>query len=292
MTYDLSHLPVSVRPQAFGSAEDRIRQVHTAHWVGYPRADIFLEHFERLFRYPACTRMPCILLYGDSGIGKTMILEKFARAHRPTYDDKLGQEIRPVLLAQMPSGPDERRLYASLLAEIGAPFHTAERLATLETLTHVMLQRMRARMVVFDEVHNLLAGSQCEQRRALNVLKTLANVLQAVIVAVGTRDALLAIQTDAQVARRFEPLELPRWSENDSFRAFVASLLKAMPLRRVSPITDRDCIRLLLRKTDGITAQICAIIAQSAEIAITNGSESIDLGLLQHVSDRQHLQPH
>ena len=45
MTYDLSHLPVSIRPQAFGSAEDRIRQVHTAHWVGYLRADVFLEHF-------------------------------------------------------------------------------------------------------------------------------------------------------------------------------------------------------------------------------------------------------
>ncbi len=43
MTYDLSHLPVSVRPQAFSSAEDRIRQIHTAHWVGYPRADLFLE---------------------------------------------------------------------------------------------------------------------------------------------------------------------------------------------------------------------------------------------------------
>jgi Cdc6-like AAA superfamily ATPase len=292
MTYDLSHLPVSVRPQAFGAAEDRIRQVHTAHWVGYPRADLFLEHFERLFRHPACTRMPCALLYGDSGIGKTMILEKFARAHRPVYDDKLGQEVRPVLLAQMPSGPDERRLYASLLAEIGAPFHTAERIATLETLTHVLLQRLRVRLVVIDEVHNLLAGSQREQRRALNVLKTLANVLQAVVVAVGTGDALLAIQTDAQVARRFEPLELPRWRESDAFRAFVATLLKVMPLLKLSPITDRDGIRLLLRKTDGITAQVCAIIAQSAEIAIVNGSESIDLGLLQHVSDRQHLQPH
>src|ERR1039458_5230014 len=157
MTYDLSHLPVSVRPQDFGAAEDRIRQVHTAHWVGYPRADLFLEHFERLFRHPARTRMPCALLYGHSGVGKTMILEKFARAHRPVYDDKLGQEIRPVLLAQMPSGPDERRLSASPLAPNGLPFHTAERLATLETLTHVMLQRMRARMVVFDEVHNLLA---------------------------------------------------------------------------------------------------------------------------------------
>lgn len=48
MTYDLSHLPASLRPQAFGCAEDRIRQVHTAHWVGYSRADLFLEHFERL----------------------------------------------------------------------------------------------------------------------------------------------------------------------------------------------------------------------------------------------------
>jgi putative transposase len=48
----------------------------------------------------------------------------------------------------------------------------------------------------------------------------------------------------------------------------------------------------LMRKTDGITAQVCAIIAQSAELAIVNGSESIDLGLLQHVSERQHLQPH
>jgi hypothetical protein len=102
-----------------------------------------------------------------------------------------------------------------------------------------MLQRMRARMVVFDEVHNLLAGSQREQRRALNVLKTLANVLQAVIVAVGTRDALLAIQTDAQVARRFEPLELPRWSENDSFLAFVASLLKAIPVVRKNSVSAR-----------------------------------------------------
>ena len=292
MTLDLSHLPVSVRPLAFGSAEDRIRHIHTVHWISYPRADIALGHFERLFRYPACTRMPCVLLYGESGIGKTMILEKFARAHRPVYNDKEGHEIRPVLVSQMPSGPDERRLYAGILTEIGAPFHTAEKIATLETLTHVMLRRLCVRVVVFDEVHNLLAGSQREQRRALNVLKTLANVLQAVIIAVGTRDALLAIQTDAQVARRFEPLELPRWTEDASFRAFVASLVKVLPLRKASAITDRECIQLLLRRSDGVTAQVCAIIAQSAEIAIQNGSETIDLALLDHVARRQYLEPH
>jgi Bacterial TniB protein len=34
----------------------------------------------------------------------------------------------------MPSGPDERRLYAEILTEIGAPFHAAEKIATLEML--------------------------------------------------------------------------------------------------------------------------------------------------------------
>jgi hypothetical protein len=48
----------------------------------------------------------------------------------------------------MPSGPDERRLYASLLPEIGAPFHSAERIATLETLIHVLPPCLRVRMDV------------------------------------------------------------------------------------------------------------------------------------------------
>jgi hypothetical protein len=40
------------------------------------------------------------------------------------------------------------------------------------------------------------------------------------VVAVGTGGVLLATQPDAQVASRFEPLELPRWRESDAFRAF------------------------------------------------------------------------
>jgi hypothetical protein len=49
-------------------------------------------------------------------------------------------------------------------------------------------------------------GANCgrEQRRALNLLKLLTNELKIVIVAVGTSDAFHALQTDVQVASRFE----------------------------------------------------------------------------------------
>ena len=39
-------------------------------WVAFPRAGIAVEELERRFHYPTCARMPCMLLYGDSGMGK------------------------------------------------------------------------------------------------------------------------------------------------------------------------------------------------------------------------------
>jgi hypothetical protein len=55
-------------------------------------------------------------------------------------------------------------------------------------------------LLCIEEVHHLLAGSHREQRKALNLLKFLANELKIVVVAVGTSDAFHALQTDVQVA--------------------------------------------------------------------------------------------
>ena len=37
----------------------------------------------------------------------------------------------------------------------------------------------------------------------------------------GTSDAVLAVQSDAQMSSRFPSVELPRWSESEEFRSFV-----------------------------------------------------------------------
>jgi putative ribosome biogenesis GTPase RsgA len=90
MTLDLSHLTAATRELAFHDAKARILLVQTARWVAYPRAGIAVEELERRFHYPSCARMPCMLLYGDSGMGKSMILEKMERQHPSTYDERKG----------------------------------------------------------------------------------------------------------------------------------------------------------------------------------------------------------
>jgi hypothetical protein len=135
MTLDLSHLPKTIRERAFDGNQDRIRQVRAANWVGYARATRALDRLEELFEQPSCARMPCLLLYGESGMGKTMIVEKFLRTHPPQFERGTGVEHRPVVIVQMPAGPDGRRFYAKVLRELSVPFSSYWRADALERAT-------------------------------------------------------------------------------------------------------------------------------------------------------------
>jgi replication-associated recombination protein RarA len=291
MTLDLSHLSAPTRELAFQDAKARIRMVQTARWVAFPRAGVAVEELERRFHYPTCARMPCMLLYGDSGMGKTMILEKMERQHPRSYDERSGITKRPVLIIQMPPSPDERRFYSRILEVLGAPYSLREQIGALEGRVIHLLKEMGTQLLFIDEVHHLLAGSQRDQRRALNLLKFLTNELKIVMVAVGTSDAFHALQTDVQVASRFEPLLIPRWTATDAFRAFVVAYGKLLPLRKASPFGEPDMIRALITQSAGITGRVTWLLARAAEIAIQDGSEFIDSGVIERVSERFRLLP-
>ena len=286
MTLDLSHLSTPTRELAFQDAKARIKLLQTARWVAFPRAGIAVEELQRRFHYPTRARMPCMLLYGDSGMGKTMILEKMERQHPKSYDERRGITKRPVLIIQMPASPDERRFYTRILDVLGAPYSLREQMAALEGRVIHLLQEMGTQLLFIDEVHHLLAGSQREQRRALNLLKFLTSELKIVIVAVGTSDAFHALQTDVQVASRFEPLLIPRWSETEAFRAFVVAYGRLLPLRKASPFGEPEIIRALITQSAGITGRVTWLLGRAAEMAIQDSSEFIDAGTLERVSER------
>jgi hypothetical protein len=65
-------------------------------------------------------RMPCLLLHGESNIGKTQIVGKFVWDHPPTFDEQRGVEKRQIISMQMPPLPDQQRFYSALLFELGA----------------------------------------------------------------------------------------------------------------------------------------------------------------------------
>ncbi len=202
----LAHLLPAARKQAELEKDERILGLLRDRWIDYPRATQALQQLERLYETPRRDRMPCLLLHGDSNIGKTKITAKFRRAHPNEFDERSGVERCPVVAMQMPPTPDQHRFYSGLLFELGAPHNAAAGLASLERLAREILKRVSPRMLVVDEVHHLLAGTYREQRASLNLLKFLANDLQISMVLVGTRDAVLALQTDTQMISRYNAI--------------------------------------------------------------------------------------
>jgi len=78
------HLHASIRSVADDSADLRIRRIRNDRWVSYARAEVALSAMEDLLTFPKRTRMPNLLLVGPTNNGKTMIVEKFRRAHPQT----------------------------------------------------------------------------------------------------------------------------------------------------------------------------------------------------------------
>lgn len=184
---------------------------------------------------------------------------------------------------QMPATPDQHRFYAALLFELGAPHSATASLSTLERLARDLLRRIAPRMLIVDEVHHLLAGGHREQRASLNLLKCLANDLKLTVVVVGTSDALLVLETDAQMRSRFTPFEVPRWRESDQFRRLLSAFERVLPLRRPSDLAQRSIVEFLLGASAGITGEVSRLLNEAAELAITDASERITLKHLEHV---------
>jgi len=285
---DLSHLTPVVRPVAMLPNEERIQLVRADRWIGYTRARTMLQRLEELFAWPSKQRMPNLLIIGPTNNGKSMIIEKFRRDHLlAAVHEHADHELIPIVVVQTPSEPSVGRFYARLLASIGAPLRPRATVAELEHVTLKVLRSVQAKIIVIDELHNVLAGAIDVRREFLNLLRFLGNELRIPIVGVGTRDAYLAIRSDDQLENRFEPLPLPVWEEGNELLSLLASFGAILPLKRPSIIATEETARYILSRTEGTIGEMAQLLTAAAVVAISSGEESINqrtLGLAAYLS--------
>jgi hypothetical protein len=284
---DLNHLIPSAQKTAQLPGAERIARIRADRWIGYTQAQKALVKLEELFTHPERQRMPNLLIVGPTNNGKTMLVEKFRRQHPVTTSDDTQTEQIPILAMQMPSDPTISRFYTMLLYSLNAPSFGSRRVSDLEELSLRILRQVGLRMLVIDELHNVLAGSGPQQRQFLNLLRFLGNELRIPLVCVGTKEAYLAIRSDDQLENRFEPFSLPLWTLDDEFSSLLASFAAVLPLRRASQLHLPDIAHYILSKSEGTIGEITTLLTRSAILAIETGSECIDrkiLGLVDYSS--------
>jgi hypothetical protein len=274
MNLDHPHLAPQTAALMNMADDLRVKATRTDRWIGFSRARHVLEHLQFLCDHPPSTRPPGLAIYAHSGMGKTMLVEKIRRANPPIVDTFAGAEIVPVLSISLSSKPSERRIYAQLLGSAGVNVRHAMTLVEMEVRALTLLKQLKVRVIVIDEVHNLLAGSPREQRVILQLFRHLSNELKASLVCLGIADARDAIAGDTQLARRLDQIALPRWKADEEFQGLVVAIFRSLPLRRPSVLSAQS-LRTLARATDGITAKVFGMLNELAVEAIRSGREQI-----------------
>jgi type II secretory pathway predicted ATPase ExeA len=227
--------------------------------------------------------MPNLLVVGESGSGKSTILRRFELENSVEMDEECNP-IVPVLKFDMPPEPSESRFWSTILNELMIAHKSTERVSEKQRRAEQNLLFCKVKMLVIDEIHNLLHGSIRQQRQFLSVLKNLSNKLQIPLVLSGTRESILIMHTDAQLSSRFTVTGIDKWKLDREYLRLLASFERLLPLQKESKLASEILATKIFRMSDGNLGAISRIIESAALHAIRTGEERITVNILDSIN--------
>lgn len=260
-------------------ATSRIRWLTQQRWIGYPRALEVLAKLERLLDCPRQTRMPNMLLIGSSNNGKSNLIKHFVERHAPDENTSGENIICNVLNIETPPSPSEASLYSEILGHLFEKVPSGSTDVKRARVVKV-LRGIQLKILIIDDLHNMLAGASIKQQQYLNVLKYLSNELRISIVGCGTGDLLRAVSIDPQIQNRFPPEFLPKWQMSKEFRQLLMSFERLLPLKKPSGLHESHLAAKALAMCEGTIGELSLLLNAAAEQAILTGDEHITLEIM------------
>lgn len=261
---------------------DRIQEARTVKWIGYTRALEVLDLMDDLITHPKIHRMPNLMLIGESNNGKTMIINRFQELNSSEIDMD-GVTQLPCVVVECPPTPDEGRLYNAILSKLYVPHKAHAHIDQKRDQVIGVLKNIGLKILILDEIHNVLSGVPTKQRQMLNAIKYLGNTLQIPIVVAGTIDALRAMVTDPQLANRFDRFILEPWPLDKEFIRLIASFERSLPLLKPSNLTSKELATKIYMMSEGIIGEIYNLLSDATIAAIQSGDEQITLKTLEGI---------
>jgi len=261
--------------------DERIDNILKSKWIGYTAADQILSRLEDLMIHPQVHRMPSILIYGETNNGKTTIINEFMRRHPVSYDENGSNTELPVVRIEMPPEANQDSIYMALLRELYVPFQPNAKKEEKANQVFMVMRRLKVRILIIDELNNLLDANRLKQNQVINTIKYLSNTLKVPIIGVGTNEAKNVFRSDRQLSNRFKPIELPKWKLDLEYRKLLVSFEKILKLKNQSKLDSKDLAIEIMSMSEGWIGEISDIVKQAAILAIRNDDEIISLELLR-----------
>lgn len=266
---------------------ERLDDLKRAAWIGYEKAVKIRASIEELLTWPGGPRMPGYAIIADSFNGKTSILSNIARRINPdpptagTGPQPSVPPTRPFFLFQSPPEPDENRLYDEILGSLSMLGSPRESPTSKVNRIKVMFTNLEVKLIGIDEFGFQQAGTPGRQRKALNALKYLGTEIGRPIVLAAVPETLNLLQSDPQIANRYEPLHLPKWkASSPDLPRLLTSFEKVLGLKKPSGLHEPEKASRIVAEGDGVLGHMDSLLRRLARQAIETKAERITLASL------------
>jgi hypothetical protein len=220
-------------------------------------------------------------ILGESGTGKTTLLEGFIARHKSHRND-YGMEV-PILFASVPSSPTVRSLAGELLRAFGAPDWDKGTELQMRNRLQVLMKGARTHMVIIDEFNHFYdRGKNKIMYNVADWLKKFIDDTQKTLVVAGLPACKIVVNQNEQLARRFlAPIELPRfdWRNVDQRAQFIGVLgafyTELSKRYRVPEFQSDQMAFRFYCATGGLIGYLSKVLRVAERNAISTGNNTI-----------------
>ncbi len=280
-----AHLDPRVRHLAAAPDDQRRACILADLWVPYPAGEQAVEILLWLVRQAPRLKMPSFLFCGNPHMGKSKIIERFNELLALDLAADPGRDT--ALVVPTPPTCDERRIYDAILLAMEFRTPMEINLSRLQRIVIDQLTARRVRLLIFEEMQQMVEQRAPVVRVCLNTLKYLSNELRLSIAGFGSGEAKALINLDAHLAVRFSVVELESWTQRKPWlRKVVENRISLMPFRHPTKV-DRPLLEALRQQTKGRVGDYFDFLESAGLLALDEGAEYLTPDLIDRGAQRR-----
>ena len=225
---------------------------------------------------------PCALIWGDTGAGKSALIDKFRDDHK-RYE-KPDRSVMPVVYCVLPTKLSERGLLIKILKSMRQEIDDYKDLDEDDLLQLIVyyVNKLGIELFIIDEAHGFL---ERESRRlvydATECLKNLIIVTKRPFILFGLPWCLHAIEQNPQLASRFlrrrylSPFMITKAEDRAVYLDFLDMLDEELGFEEKAGLKEQDIALRLFVVSRGNLRVLRNVIDQAAHLAIMDNARKI-----------------
>ena len=232
-------------------------------------------------------------IIGNSGIGKSSAISRAVSliTDKPFVEVE-GTKICPFVVVQCPFDSSVKGLSLEILRKIDSVLETKyytnaiRSHATTDVLIGMISQAALSHigLLIIDEIQNVAASKN--GKAFINSLTQLINNSGISICMVGTPECTLFFRKELQLARRSMGLYYSPLQFDEYFADFCRTAFLFQYTRKKAEI-NAGILEWLYEHSGGLVSLVISLIHDAQEIAILNGTESLDLNTLSEAYNKR-----